>query len=140
MSWKTHIEYLRTTVAQRSSILKTLAHLKWGADRKSLLRIYKGVIRAKLDYGCQIYSSVSESLLDRLNPLHNSAIRQCIGGFKSSPVVSLYAESNEAPLKHRRAQLLLQHYVRLQRLPGSLAHNVVFSPIVREPYQDREHL
>ena len=48
ISWKTHIEYLRTKVAQTSNILKTLAHLKWGADRKTLPRIYKGVIIASL--------------------------------------------------------------------------------------------
>ena len=75
-----------------------------------------------------------------LNPLHNSAIRHCIVGLKSSPVVSSYAESNETPVKHHLAQLLLQYSVRLQRLPGSLAHSVVYNPIVREPYQNREHL
>ncbi|GFU59090.1 putative RNA-directed DNA polymerase from transposon X-element [Trichonephila clavipes] len=45
------------------NILKVLANTHWGADRTSLLRLYRALIRSKLDYGSVVYSSACKSLL-----------------------------------------------------------------------------
>ena len=84
-----------------------------------MLRLYRSIIRSKLDYGSFIYASAKPNILQTLDPVHNSALRICSGAFKSSPIISLYAETGEPPLKLRRKQLLLQFYTRSQQLPHS---------------------
>ena len=85
-----------------------------------MLRLYRSIIRSKLEYGCFVYSTAKEKVLDLLSPIHNAALRLCTGAFRSSPVLSLYAETGEPPLSFRRKQLLLQFYIRTQQLPNSL--------------------
>ena len=118
-----HISYLKEDCTRRLNILRCIAHSNWGADRTTMLRIYRAMIRSKLDYGCTIYSSAKPYILERLDPVHNAAIRLSIGAFRSSPVLSLYAESGEPPLRLRRMQLMLQQYARMQQLPGSGVHS-----------------
>jgi len=140
MSWKQHIQNIRQSCMKKLNLLKTVANRNWGADRTTLFRLYRSLIRPVIDYGCQIYGSASEVVLARLDPIHNAAIRICTGAFRSSPVISLYAESGEPPLKHRRAQLLLQHYARLHRLPNTPTFDAVFQPAVRESYANSPNL
>ena len=121
LNWKEHISQLRSKALKSLNLLRTLSHLKWGADRKSLLRIYRTTIRSKLDYGSQIYATAKEKELNRLNVIHNSALRLSTGAFRSSPIVSLYAETGEPSLHSRRNQLTIQHYLRLQKCPENPA-------------------
>ena len=82
--------------------VKHLSHLTWGADRVSLLRLYITLVKPKLDYGCEAYSSASKSVLESLEPVHNAAIRIATGAFKSSPIISLNSNSGLKPLKYYR--------------------------------------
>ncbi|GFR26404.1 putative RNA-directed DNA polymerase from transposon BS [Trichonephila clavata] len=88
--------------AKALNILKVLANTRWGADRTSLLRLYRALIRSKLDYGSVVYSSACKFLLKILDPVHHQGLRLCLGAFRTSPVESLYAEAYEPPLDLRR--------------------------------------
>jgi hypothetical protein len=72
-----------------------------------------------MDYGCIIYQYARKQTLSLLDPVHNAAIRTCTGAFRTSPTISLYAESGEPPLYLRRIQLTLQMIARLKQLPLS---------------------
>ncbi|GFR29460.1 RNA-directed DNA polymerase from mobile element jockey [Trichonephila clavata] len=87
---------------QALNILKVLANTCWEADLTSLLRLYRALIRSKLDYGSVVYSSACKSLLKILDPVHHQGLRLCLGAFRTSPVESLYAEAYEPPLDLRR--------------------------------------
>ena len=130
LNWKNHISQLRSKCIKAMSLMRTLSHLKWGADRQSLLGIYRAVIRSKIDCGSQVYGSAKPNMLKKLDPVHNMALRYCTGAFGSSPIVSLCAESGEPPLQHRRDQLLLQQCLRIYRLPN---YNAIFDPVVVDP-------
>ncbi|GFT70228.1 RNase H domain-containing protein [Trichonephila clavipes] len=67
-----------------------------------MLRLYRALIRSKLDYGSVVYSSACKSLLKILDPVHHQALRLCLGAFRTSPFESLYAEVYEPPLDLRR--------------------------------------
>jgi len=127
-SWKPHIAQLKTECMQRMNLLKALSRKAWGADRTTLLRLYRAIIRPKLDYGCVVYSSAKNHVIQTLNPVHNLAIRLATRAFRSSPVESLYAESGEPPLHIRREQLSLQYFVRTKQLPQSPAHQAAHQP------------
>ena len=58
-----HILNLRTRCDKSLNILKVLSNTSWGADRISLLKIYRAIIRSKMDYGCQTYGSACSTYL-----------------------------------------------------------------------------
>lgn len=84
-----HILHLRNKCEKTLNLLKFLSNTAWGADRTSLLRIYRAVIRSKLDYGCAAYGAARSSVLKKLDTIHHSALRVCSGAFRTSPVLSL---------------------------------------------------
>ena len=93
LNWKNHISQLRIGCIKAMSLVRILSHFKWGADRQSLLRIYRAVIRSKIDYGSQVYGSAKPNVLKKLDPVHNMALRYCTGAFRSSPVVRVCVPS-----------------------------------------------
>ena len=44
------------------NINKILSHTDWGAGKRVLLRLYRALVRSKLDYGCIIYRNASENI------------------------------------------------------------------------------
>ena len=120
LTWKAHINKLKQDCSKHLNLLKCLSHTDWGSDCTTMLRLYRSIIRSKLDYGCFAYATAKSNVLELLDPIHNAAIRLCLGAFRSSPISSLLAESGEPPLSYRRHQLLLQFFARTQQLPTSL--------------------
>ena len=105
-----------------------------------MLRIYRAVIRSKLDYGSVLYGNAPESVLSKRTPVHNAALRLCTGAFRSSPVVSIYADAGVPPLHIRRQQLLLQYYARVCRLEDSQAAAYIRDPILANARQHEESI
>ena len=63
-----------------------------------------------------------------LDTIHHQGLRLALGAFRTSPVESLYAESNEPSLYTRREKLSLQYTTKLAANPKNPAHNCVFYP------------
>ncbi|GFQ69430.1 putative rna-directed dna polymerase from mobile element jockey-like protein [Trichonephila clavata] len=122
-----HLKDLKIRSAKVLNILKVLANTRWGADRTSLLRLYRALIRSKLDYGSVVYSSACKSLLKILDPVHHQGLRLCLGAFRTSPVESLYAEAYEPPLDLRRKYLCLNHFMKIQSMKTNTAYSYLFN-------------
>ena len=99
-----------------------------GADQTTLLILYRSLVRSKLDYGCIVNGSASKVALAKLDPVHNQGLRFSLGAFRSSPVESLYVETQEPPLEIRREKLALQYILKLKANPGNPHYDVVFNP------------
>ena len=80
------------------NLLKVLSRSSWGADQTTLLKLYRSLVRSKLDYGCIMYGSAQKSYLQMLDPKHNQGLRLALGAFRTSPVASLYVEADEPSL------------------------------------------
>ena len=119
------------------NLLKVLSHTSWGADRTTLLKLYRSLVRSKLDYGCIIYGSARKSYLQMLDPIHNQGLRLALGAFRTSPVASLYVEADEPSLYSRREKLSLQYAIRLAANPSNPAHEVTFPPIYVNLYEQK---
>ena len=91
-----------------------------------MLRLYRSLVRSKLDYGCNVYGSARKSYLQMLDPIHNQGLRRCLGAFRTSPVESWYVDAHEPCLGARRAKLSLQYASKIKSLPKHPAHNAVF--------------
>ena len=102
LSFTPHIKTLKFKCQKSLNVLKVLSHKTWGSDRLCLLRLYRSVVRSRLDYGSFIYGSARPSALKALDPVHHLGLRLATGAFRTSPVLSLYAEANELSLERRR--------------------------------------
>ncbi|XP_067126783.1 uncharacterized protein [Centruroides vittatus] len=107
-----HLRNLKSRCLKALNLLKVLCCSSLGADKCSMLRIYRALVRSKLDYGCVVYGSARESTLQMLDPIHHQALRLCTGAFRTSPVQSLYVDAYEPPLSLRREQLSLFYYIK----------------------------
>ena len=63
LTWNAHISQLNEKAVKSLNIVRTLSGHTWGADRETLMRVYRMVIRPKLDYGCIVCGAASETLL-----------------------------------------------------------------------------
>ena len=52
LSFNPHINYLSNKCHKALDLLRVVSSMDWRADRKVLLRLYRTLVRSKLDYGC----------------------------------------------------------------------------------------
>lgn len=119
-------------------LVRTIAHTNWGADCKTILKLYQTLIRSKLDYGCFIYGATRKSYIKELNTIHHQGLRLALGAFPTTPVESLYAEANEPTLEMRRTKLALQYYTKLASNTSSPIYQSVFHPKHQILFQKKE--
>ena len=139
LSVKKHISVLKTQCKEALSLIRVVAHLKWGGDRNTLLMLYRAIVRSKFDYGCIVYSTASNTDLRQLDSVHNTGLRLALGAISTSPVSSLYTEANEAPLEERRLKLSMHYYVKTRACTDSPAHHALheFDRTTRDLYAPR---
>lgn len=77
------------------------------------LKLYRTLVRSKLDYGCFVYGTAKKSNLKKLDSLHTTAIRLAPGAFRSSPAASILDEAGEPTLEDRRQKLLASYIINL---------------------------
>ena len=63
LSFIPHIRYIKAKCLKALNLLKVLSNTSWGADRSTLLHLYRSLIRSKLDYGSIVYGSARKSYL-----------------------------------------------------------------------------
>ena len=114
------------------NLLKVLSYTSWGADRTTLLHLYRFLIRSKLDYRSIVYGSARKSYLQMLDTIHNQELRLALGAFRTSPVSSPNVEADKPSLWLHREKLSLQYAIRLAANP---AFEVTFPPQFQEYYE-----
>ncbi|GFY78236.1 putative RNA-directed DNA polymerase from transposon BS [Trichonephila inaurata madagascariensis] len=100
---------------------------KYSLRSRPNIRLYRALIRSKLDYGSVVYSSACKSLLKILDPVHHQALRLCLGAFRTSPVESFYAEAYEPPLDLRKKYLCLNYLMKIQSMKTNTACSYLFN-------------
>merc|ERR1712002_458722 len=144
LTWGPHIDNLKRKVKNSINILKVIFSFDWGADKKSLVKLYNAVCRSKMDYACQIYSSACKTRLKELDVVHNLALRICSGAYRTSPIESIYVDCNQLPLDLRREELSLRYFQRLNSCFSNPATRALaqrescnFKPRSSKPFQTR---
>ena len=117
LRWHKHIEYLRIECQKRLNILKYLSHANWGADSKTMLRIYTAYIKPKIEYGVEAYGSACASMLKKLDPLQNASLRIATGAYRTSPVDSIEVIAGIKPLSLSREEKMANYMVRIISTP-----------------------
>ena len=140
LSFIPHINYLTNKCHKALNLLRVVSSMDWGANRKVLLRLYRTLLRSKLDYGCIVYGSARQSYLRKLDSIHNQGLRLALGAFRTSPVNSLYAEANEPSLNLRRKKLSLQYYLKLKGSCENPTHKAVFKPLYKDEFIQKDRI
>ena len=108
LNWKDHVDRLRAQCTSSVNLIKHFSHLSWGADRKTLQRLYTTLVQSKLDYGAS-----RSNVLKRLEPIQNTCLRAITGAFWSSPAASLCVETGMLSLDFFRDMLTLKHFFKI---------------------------
>ena len=122
------------------NILKVLSHTTWGADRTTLLQLYRSLIRSKLDYGSIVYGSARKSYLAMLDPIHHQGLRLALGAFRTSPTASLYVEADEPSLNTRRENFLYNMLLELLKIIQIQLMMLTFQPEYTDLYEANQIL
>ena len=97
MTWRSHLISLKQSTVQTLNLLKVISNNKSGAD-KMLVTLHLAILKSKLNYGKETYSSASESTLKIVEPIQNAAFRIATGGYRTTPIPSLESETGVKPL------------------------------------------
>ena len=63
LTFRAHVKYLKTVCDKTLNVLRVVGHTNWDADKVVLLRLYRALVRSKLDNGCIVYGTASKSVL-----------------------------------------------------------------------------
>ena len=114
LTWNQHTKYvIDKCKKKRINLLRALSGTDWGANKKTLVMLYRTLIRSIIDYGCIAYDSAATSIKKKLNQIQSKALRFCCGAMVNTPVIALQIECGETSLELRRKELQLQYAAKL---------------------------
>ena len=125
LTWGPHINQLKAQCAKLLNLLRLLTSQTWGADQYCCLKLYRMFIRSKLDNGCIVYDSASKNTLLSLDTICREALRLSCEAFRSTPIKSLHALTNEMTLQESRQYLSLRYYHKIRSHLSNPAHHAV---------------
>lgn len=101
--WKRNLHYYNN-FNKKHDVLKKK---NCGADKSTLLHLYRSLFRSKLDYDCIIHESARTSYLKALYVSYHQGLWLCLWVFRTSATGSIYVETNTSPLDLCRLELTL---------------------------------
>ena len=137
LTWRPHIQNLVASCRKGRNILKMVANKSWEADTNTLIKIYRTLIRSRIDYGSIAYNSATPYILKPLDSIHNAAIRIALGAFRTSPIDSILCQAAEPALSYRRAYLSLSYATTIAVNPQNPTKKNVFSDRYKEIYNSK---
>jgi len=114
--WQPHIENITTRCKKKLNFLRCLSGTKWGSTTKSLLMVYRALIRSLLDYGCEAYDSASDTVKKSLDSIQYQALKICTGTCPLTSLSVLQALTGEEPLDLRRKMLANKFKLSVNRI------------------------
>ena len=125
LSFQKHTSALKTKCKEAHNLIVVVAHLKWGGGRDILLMLYQAIVRSKLEYGCIVNSTASNTNVQQLDSIHNAVLRLALGAFCTNSVSSIYEEASEAPLEEHRWMLSMHYYLWTRACTDNPAHHAL---------------
>ena len=102
LNWTQHINNVIDRCKKRLNILRCISGCDWGTDGKTLLHLYKALIRSILEYGCEAFDSASNTIKQKLDSIQYQALKICTGAIHGTALSFLQIECGEPSLQLRR--------------------------------------
>ena len=124
LTWREHIEYVRAKCQKRLNLLRSLSGTTWGADRQSMLTVYRALIRSIVDYGAIVYDSASETMLQSVASIQYQALKLACGAMVGTSAAALQVECGEWPLALRRLAQQIKFAAKVKATAGHMANDI----------------
>jgi len=105
-----HANYVTNKCDKLANIIKFLRGVWWGSHPRTLLSIYKAMIRGTSDYASFLFPFHNKGLTERFERVSRRALRYCVGLRRTTPCNIVYAETCVSPA-HFRSDLLAQKFL-----------------------------
>ena len=128
LTFRADVKYMKTVCDKALNVLRVVGHTDWGDDKVVLLRLYRALVRFKLDYSCIVYGSTSRSVLRTLDAVHHAGLRIFLGAFRTYPVQSLYVKAGETSLSLRHLRLAMNYVLKLYSVKENTAYYSEVNP------------
>ena len=125
LSMAKHVQHIKRKCSARLNLFRCLTSKECGADRSTLLTLYKAIVRPIIEYGAVVYAGGKKTSLSSLETLQNSFLRIAIGAMKTSPVPALQVEANIPPLYIRRMEISLKYVTKIKQHPDHAAYKAI---------------
>lgn len=78
LKWRNHLQHIETKVAPRISLLRYLSKAAKEANPRTMINIYKSIIRTVIIYGYPVLLTANDKIWERLQIIQNRAIRAAL--------------------------------------------------------------
>ena len=89
LSMAQHVKYIKAKCSNRLNLFRCLTSSECGADRTTLLRLYKAIVLPVIKYGATMCAGGKEKTLASLETAQNSFLRIALGAMETSPISAL---------------------------------------------------
>jgi hypothetical protein len=124
LNMSSHVSYIVSRCARRIALMKMVAGTSWGADSKSLLLIYKSLIRSVLLYGSAAYGGLSANNIKKLESIQYNAFKIISRAMKGTPALDLTVYCGEMPIATQILEMQCRFLVKIKNSPDSAAASV----------------
>ena len=125
LTFTAHVADLKQRCSRRLNVIKCISGARWGADRRTLLHMYKTLIRSILDFNAFLLGNISQTLMTKLESIQNTALRTVVGALRTTPSVNLRIETNTPTLERRREYQLLRYFARTSANRQSKSYEIL---------------
>ena len=117
MIFTKHFEEILERYNHKSHCLRILVNKKWGPSPTTILQIYKQCIRLTFKYGIVSTITVLESVINKIQRVHNSFIRLTLRLPKYVPARLIHEASGLPYVRERLITADQNHLARLHANP-----------------------
>jgi ribonuclease HI len=127
LNWDAHSNHILHIINRKANLLKLLMSGKSTLNTGLLIRIYKALIRSKIDYGSIVLSSMNKSKLLKLEKSQNTILRNILVCLKFTPTALIYIESGLTPIKHGWDLISSRYLMKLNERTGNPAYTTLYN-------------
>ena len=124
LPWTHHVNKLIIKTKSSINLLRSLSAKKWGASKTAQLQIYKTLIKPKITYGMELFSSISGKNKSKLDSIQYKCLKIICTAPHATALSALQNKTGELPFHLEQNKLLLRHIVRLKNSPNNPTNSV----------------
>ena len=131
MNWRRHVQHVVEKCKRTLNLMRCVSGQHWGADKTSLMLIYRALIRSRIDYGSIAYNTASDGVKAELDRIQSAALKICCGSMKGTAIAALQVECGEMPLKLRRENQSIKYALKIQSIKDHPANEILRENFLR---------
>lgn len=121
VTWQPHVDNVVSRCQNILNLMRSASGNAWGADKHTLLLIYRSLILSRISYGQEVFASASSCVLSKLDTIQCKALRIACGAMCSTPLNCLQILCNELPLDIHRSRAIFSYSLALKASSNNAA-------------------